>query len=281
MSSAVLFDIEHGSVVDGPGIRTTVFFKGCNLRCAWCHNPESQSASPQMLFFADKCRSCGRCKAVCTSPDNCTLCGKCADVCAAGAKRLCGYEMPVEEIVRNVLLDTPFYGHDGGVTVSGGECMLQIDALEELLIKCRQNGVHTAVDTAGNVPWEYFERVLPYTDLFLYDIKAVTPSLHEKYTGVGNARILANFDALVTHGADILVRVPLIPSVNDTETELAAFAALFAKYPSVPVEVLPYHRLGESKAAALGLDVTRFDVPDGAAVGEARKKMLGGKAQSI
>lgn len=160
----MIFDIQRGSCVDGPGIRTTVFFKGCNLRCKWCHNPESQSKNKQILFYKDKCTGCGKCKTVCRySFKKCDFCGECAFSCPNAAKELCGKDYGVDEVLKEILKDKDFYNvSGGGVTFSGGECMLQIDFLFEILKKCKENGIHTAVDTAGNVAWEYFERILPY-----------------------------------------------------------------------------------------------------------------------
>ena len=178
---AIIFDVERNSFVDGPGIRKTVFFKGCNLSCAWCHNPESQSMAPQMLYYRDKCTGCGKCQKVCPTPEQCTLCGKCTIFCLVDARKVCGKDYTVEEVWKEIEKDIPFYQNsDGGVTFSGGECMLQVDFLVELLKKCRENGVHTAVDTAGHVGFERFEKVLPYTDLFLYDIKCFDTEKHRK-----------------------------------------------------------------------------------------------------
>ena len=156
-----IFDISRASLVDGPGIRTTVFFKGCNLRCAWCHNPESQSARAQMLVYQNKCTGCGKCKEKCPHDlESCNLCGKCALYCPHDAREICGKEYTVDEVLKEILKDKTFYDNSGGgVTFSGGECMLQIDFLEELLKACKQNGIHTAVDTAGHVPFDYFERI--------------------------------------------------------------------------------------------------------------------------
>ena len=193
MKTATLFDIERNSFVDGPGIRTTVFFKGCNLKCAWCHNPESQSTKPQMMFYRDKCTGCGKCKEICPTPDNCILCGKCTFYCPVDARKVCGKEYTVDEVFSEIIKDKSYYENSGGgVTFSGGECMLQIDFLAEILKKCKENGIHTAVDTAGHIPFESFKKILPYTDLFLYDIKIFDTQKHKQYVGVGNELILEN-----------------------------------------------------------------------------------------
>ena len=153
---AMIFDIQRNSFVDGPGIRTTVFFKGCNLKCKWCHNPESQSAKRQMMFYADKCTGCGKCKEVCPNGlKSCGFCGKCELYCPNDARKICGREYTVDEVFAEIVKDKSFYDNSGGgATFSGGECMLQPDFLCEILKKCKENGIHTAVDTAGNVPWE-------------------------------------------------------------------------------------------------------------------------------
>lgn len=263
-TTGMVFDIAHSSFVDGPGLRTTVFFKGCNLRCDWCHNPESQSHAPCKMFYADKCIGCGACKSVCPSPKKCLLCGRCGDVCPTGAVSVCGKWRSVRDILSEVLRDRDFYGLDGGVTFSGGECMLQIDFLETLLKACKERGLHTCVDTAGNVPFALFERVLPFTDLFLYDIKAVSPEKHLAWTGADNAQLLSNFKRLYALGVKILVRVPVIPERNGDMEKMRKIAEFLAGYPEVPVELLAYHRLGESKYAGLGLsaDGHNFTVPD-------------------
>ncbi len=259
---ALIFDIQRGSYVDGPGIRTTVFFKGCNLRCKWCHNPESRSTSAQILFYKDKCISCGKCAQVCPHGlKKCTLCGKCETFCPTSARKLCGVLYTPDEIVSEILKDKPYYGNSGGVTFSGGECMLNVGFLEECLRLCKSSGVNIAVDTAGNVKWASFERVLPLTDLFLYDVKCVSPDLHVLGTGADNRLILDNLAKLSRSGAKIIVRVPLIPGFNDDEREFVKIADLLSGLNIVKVEVLPYHSMGEHKWAAAGLSPTRYRVP--------------------
>ena len=260
----LIFDIQRGSFVDGPGIRTTVFFKGCNLACKWCHNPESQSGKKQMLFYKDKCTGCGKCKQVCPySLEKCDFCGKCALFCPNDAREICGKEYTVEEILKEILKDKSFYETSGGgVTFSGGECMLQIDFLEEILFKCKKNGIHTAVDTAGNVTWEYFEKILPYTDLFLYDVKAYSNDLHKEGTGISNRLILENLEKLSDcFQGDIIVRIPIIPTYNTADTELNLIANFLKKLKIKSVELLPYHAMGEHKWQATGLELNPYPVP--------------------
>ena len=264
MSAATIFDIQRNSYVDGPGIRTTVFFKGCNLRCAWCHNPESQNPKREMLFYKDKCIGCGKCKEKCpNSLEKCDFCEKCTIFCPRDAREICGREYTAEEVLKIILKDKSFYdASGGGVTFSGGECMLQIDFLEEILRLCKENGIHTAVDTAGHVPYDYFERILPYTDLFLYDVKCLDSEKHKKFVSVSNARILENLEKLLAAGASVLVRIPVIPEVNDSAEEMKAVSAFLRKRNNSPrVELLPYHRMGEHKYEALGKEATLFDVP--------------------
>ncbi len=263
MDKGLIFDIQHASFVDGPGVRTTVFFKGCNLRCAWCHNPESQGAEREMLYYRDTCTDCGKCREVCQNGlEGCTLCGKCEAYCPSHARTVCGKEMTVDMVLSEVVKDKAFYENSGGgVTFSGGECMLQIDFLEALLRACRENGIHTAVDTAGYVPYTSFERILPFTDLFLYDIKIATDALHKKYIGVSNKLILKNLRRLSESGANILIRIPVIGGVNDSDEEMNKIAELLRGIRHTGVELLPYHALGEHKYAALGKESYAFAPP--------------------
>ena len=262
---ATIFDIQRASYVDGPGIRTTVFFKGCNLHCAWCHNPESQASDVQMLFYSDKCTDCGRCREKCPNATlSCTLCGRCTLFCPNEAREICGRQYTVDEALSIVMKDRTFYANSGGgVTFSGGECMLQIDFLETILRACRENGIHTAVDTAGCVRYEYFERILSVTDLFLYDVKCIDDALHQRYVGVSNELILSNLKRLLHAGANVWVRIPVIGGVNDNEDEMKRIRDFLDGCPTpLRIELLPYHAMGEHKYAALGKEVTRFSVPD-------------------
>lgn len=264
MKTGMIFDIQRASYVDGPGIRTTVFFKGCNLRCKWCHNPESQSAAPQMLFYKDKCTGCGKCREECPHQlISCDLCGRCTVYCPHSAREICGKEYTVDEIMRIVQRDKAYYGQSGGgITCSGGECMLQPDFLAAFLSSCNQDGIHTAVDTAGDVPWSSFEKVLPFTDLFLYDVKCVTESLHIAGTGCSNIRILENLQHLSDICGDrILIRVPVIPGYNDSIEEMAKIADFVKHVHCRGVELLPYHRMGEHKYDALGMTASVYDIP--------------------
>ena len=243
--TAVLFDIQRNSYVDGPGIRTTVFFKGCNLRCAWCHNPESQSPLPQVMREANKITECGK-------------------------------EYTVDGVMREIRKDKPFYeASGGGVTFSGGECMLQMDFLEEILRECKKNGIHTAVDTAGHVPFESFERILPYTDLFLYDVKCYDSDKHKKYTGVGNGLISENLGKLLHADKSVWVRIPVIPTVNDSVEEMTAIRHFFDTYGQPEkIELLPYHAMGEHKYAAIGRCANVFFAPSNEKIAELKRIFL-------
>jgi len=272
---AKIFEIKRFAVHDGDGIRTTVFFKGCSLKCVWCHNPEGISAKSKLAYYAHKCISCGECLSVCPTSahtiengkhafnrEKCIACGRCVEACLGNALTLYGRETTVEELLPILLQDKEFYNHsDGGVTFSGGECMLQIDFLEEILKVCKANGVHTAVDTAGNVSWEHFEKILPYTDLFLYDVKCFSEDLHKDGTGVSNRLILENLQKLSENKAEIVVRIPVIPEFNGNDYEMQKIADYLKNLRIGKVELLPYHAMGEHKWAAIGKKTTRFSVP--------------------
>lgn len=262
---ATIFDIERNSFVDGPGIRTTVFFKGCNLKCKWCHNPESQAPEKEMMLYKDKCIGCGKCREVCPNHlKKCDFCGKCELFCAADARRICGKEYTVDEVLSEILKDKSFYEtSDGGATFSGGECMLQIDFLCELLKKCKENGIHTAVDTAGNVPWKYFEFIIPYTDMFLFDVKCISENLHIAGTGASNRLIIENLTTLSSvFKGGIFIRIPVIGSFNDTKEEMNKIKEFLNNINFDKIELLPYHNMGNNKYTALNRVLPDYIVPD-------------------
>ncbi len=245
-----IFDIQRFSIYDGPGIRTNVFLKGCNLRCLWCHNPESQSMKNELMLNKDKCVGCGECEKICgnTFTENCTACGRCVNVCAHGAREIKGETVSASDVVKQVLRDREFYRTSGGgVTLSGGEPLLQADFAAEILSQCRENGISTAIETALNVKWETVEKVLPYLDLVLCDIKCIDEKKHIELTGVSNRQILENAQKLKKSGVKVIFRTPVVPGCNDDEIEkIAEFCDGFE------YEILAYHKTGCGKYASLG-----------------------------
>jgi pyruvate formate lyase activating enzyme len=263
----LIFDIRKFSLHDGPGIRTTVFFKGCPLSCWWCHNPESQSAGREVMLWEARCVRCGECAKACpieaidaeegrfvTDREVCIVCQQCMDACASEARALVGEKFTVDQVMEQIERDVAFFEESGGgVTFSGGEPMVQRSFLRELLMACKAKEIHTAVDTSGYTPWEALHSIMPYTDLFLYDIKLFEDSRHRHYTGVPNGLILHNLQALANHGARIWVRVPVIPGINDDAENLEAIAQFVSGLPAVErIDLLPYHGSAAGKYARLG-----------------------------
>lgn len=264
---ATIFSIQRNSLLDGPGIRTTVFFKGCNLKCKWCHNPESQRQEKEILYYENKCNHCQRCRGLTVEDKN--------FICFNSAKEICGKEYTIDELMAEIIKDKVFYeASHGGVTFSGGECMLQINFLTEILKRCKECGIHTAVDTAGNLPWKYFETILPYTDLFLYDIKAVSEKLHIEGTGVSNKTILCNLKRLSdNYVGEIIIRIPIIPGFNANSEEIKSIYDFIDDIKHKSVELLPYHRMSEHKYKALNMSFTDYSLPNEVDI-EFYKKML-------
>lgn len=252
----LIFNIMRYSISDGPGIRTTVFLKGCPLSCLWCHNPEGQSPHKELIIRRDRCIQCGACLASCPvagGEDSCRLCGKCAEVCCSGTRELVGREHTVPEALAEIEKDIVFYDESGGgVTFSGGEPLFQGDFLLALLQACKEQGIHTALDTTGFAPFSLLAAVSQYTDLFLYDLKLMDKVEHLKYTGVPNEGILSNLSRLAQGHQNVAVRVPIIPGITDTPGNLEAMAAFLKPIPIRQVEILPYHNTAETKYQRLG-----------------------------
>lgn len=276
--SAIIFDIQKFSIHDGPGIRTVVFLKGCPLRCLWCHNPESHSVQPELFFNLTKCTSCGKCVEACPqqahriTPDGrhefdrtrCVVCGKCAELCPASALELCGKSMFVSEVLASVLKDRPYYENsDGGMTLSGGEPMMQFKFTYALCETARRTpGIpNIAMETCGFASEEHYRQILPLIDLFLFDIKTLDKEKHQRYTGVPLEPILRTMRFLDKSGAKLSLRCPLIPRLNDSETELKRIAELANTLHKVrSIDLEPYHPLGEAKSQRLG-KVPEFTAP--------------------
>lgn len=266
-----IFDIKKFAIHDGDGIRTTVFFKGCPLRCVWCHNPEGISFKGELQYIENKCLNCGICVKACDygahrmenlthkfNRNLCVSCGKCAKNCLGEALIYCGREMTVDEVVAIVLEDKEFYlNSGGGVTLSGGECLCQADFCAELLKKLKEYNINCNIDTCGYVDKSAIDKVLPYTDVFLYDIKHIDSELHKKYTGVPNEKIIENLKYINSLKKDIEVRIPLIPDVNDDANTIGKIGELLGGLDMVKkVKILPYNNLAGSKYEILGLENT-------------------------
>jgi pyruvate formate lyase activating enzyme len=265
----VIFNIQRFSTEDGPGIRTTVFMKGCPLHCLWCHNVEGINPKPEIVWHDTRCIGCLSCieacpnKAILKSPgglvtdrEKCTACGKCAEACTAKSRELIGKTVTVEDVFDEVIRDRVFYDtSSGGVTASGGEPTAQPDFVANLFSKCNSIGIHTALDTCGYVKWQALERVLEFTDLVLYDLKEIDPRRHEKHTGVSPVLIWENARRIAELGKPMWVRTPIVPGYTDTEENIREIAELCEDLGNVMrLDLLPYHRFGEPKYKRLGLD---------------------------
>ena len=272
--TANISNISRTSLHDGPGIRTVVYFKGCGLRCAWCHNPETLDAKKEILYTPIKCVHCGKCVEVCPSHhiidgndmvflrEGCEKCGRCAEICPSGALSIVGKQMTVGEVVCEIRKDAHYYKQSGGgVTLSGGECLLQADFCAELLRECKKEGIHTAIESALFVPWKNIEKVLPYCDFIFADFKIADIEKHKYYTGQDNRRILENLQGIVSFAPNkVTVRIPLIPGINDSKHDITTFAEKLKPFANklCGIEVLRYNTLAESKYIQIGKEYTDF-----------------------
>ena len=271
----IIFDIQRYSIHDGPGIRTIVFFKGCSLRCSWCSNPESQSNLPEIMWLENSCIHCRKCEDLCPEGafsetveglkhidrNLCTRCGICDENCYADAMKLVGRYVTVSEVMEEVEKDKSFYNESGGgITLSGGEPLLQPEFASKLLRESKLRGFNTVVETAGYVPWKNFKRVVSDVDLYLYDIKSMDSEIHKRYGGFPNELILDNLKKLSLLGASVLIRVPIIPGVNDSTKNIRLTAEFAKSLNAKGVELLEYHRLGVAKHRRLGKDYAMDEI---------------------
>ncbi|SHJ54838.1 trans-4-hydroxy-L-proline dehydratase activase [Paramaledivibacter caminithermalis] len=274
MTQGIIFNIQKYSIHDGPGIRTTVFLKGCPLECWWCHNPESQKVKQQFIFWHNKCIGCMDCEKVCperaisfnkngfyNDKSKCKFCEKCAEICPSGALELVGKKSSLDDVIKEVEKDRVFYEQSGGgVTFSGGEPLVQIDFLDSLLCASKQKGLHTAVDTSGYTSWGNIERIKDKVDLFLYDIKHMDDEKHKIYTGVSNQLILENLKKLALDGKKIWVRVPIIPSINDDDLNIQRTCEYISSLNLRDVFILPYHNIAVDKYKRLNMGYRISDI---------------------
>jgi len=266
LADGIVFNIQRYSIHDGPGIRTTVFLKGCPLSCWWCQNPESQLSGQEMIFWGDRCIGCGACSTICpsdaiqikngiplTEKEKCILCGKCIEKCPALAREMIGEKLTIEEVIKEIEKDLVFYEESGGgVTFSGGEPLGQSEFLEGLLNGCREKKIHTAVDTSGYISWEILNKINSKVDLFLYDLKIMDNERHKKYTGISNEIILENLKKLSSVHHNISVRFPVIPGINDDYQNIRETGEFLSPLKITQVNLLPYHYIGIDKYRRLG-----------------------------
>jgi pyruvate formate lyase activating enzyme len=264
-----VFNIQRYSIHDGPGIRTTVFFKGCPLKCLWCHNPESQNFNKELVQYKDRCINCGYCIKACKmdaieNKENCILCENCCEECPTNSRVMLGKEMTINEILQEVEKDRAFYDQSkGGVTLSGGEPLSQGEFLLSLVKELKMKSFHITIDTSGYAPWENIEELLPYVDLFLYDLKIVNEEKHKFYTGVSNKIIIDNLRKLAKTGTDIYIRIPIIPTINDGDEDIKDFLQILKEIGGFEhINFLPYHNISTEKYNRLNLEYKIADIKE-------------------
>lgn len=274
MKIGTIFNIQKYSIHDGPGIRTTIFFKGCPLNCLWCHNPESQDINKQIIFSPQKCIACGECYEGCTNkaliPQNskiirnkekCNLCGSCTENCVTEAMEMIGEEITLKKLMKEIKKDMVFYEESGGgATFSGGEPLIQSRFLRSILKECKKLGIHTTLDTSGYGPWEVLKELCDDVDLFLYDIKHINDSRHIELTGLSNKCIIENLKKLVAYGKNIWIRAPIIPSINDDKENIKGIGELMNSLSLEEIFILPYHNIGTDKYQSLGRNYNLSDI---------------------
>jgi pyruvate formate lyase activating enzyme len=263
--NGLVFDTKKFAVDDGPGIRTTVFLKGCPMRCLWCHNPEGQTSVPELMYRHKKCIGCNECVSACPNQalfsyrrklginrKICNVCGVCAEKCPSGALEIVGKKLSIEEVMKEICKDSVFYEESGGgITLSGGEPLMQIDFASAILRECRKRNIRTAVDTCGCVSSKAIEKIKDRVDLFLYDLKIMDDEKHKKYTGKSNKQILRNFKILAENRNDLLVRLPVIPGINDDSKNIQMVADFMLSCGATRICLLSYHRSGIEKYRSL------------------------------
>jgi pyruvate formate lyase activating enzyme len=265
----IVFDIQRFALHDGPGIRTTVFLKGCPLHCVWCCNPESVKSSPQLAFIEKNCSMCRNCITACkenvfsfcgenlkTDFSNCNLCGDCIEACDTGALKLFGYRLSADAVIAEVIKDISFYNNSGGgLTLSGGEPLAQPDFAIEILEGAKKYNIHTCVETSGFVNKNLILKTIPFIDMYLFDFKIASESMHQKYTSAGNRMILENLELLIKNGCSLILRCPIVPGINNDDMHFKSIAELSRKYPGLKgVELMPYHNWGIDKYKQIGVE---------------------------
>lgn len=276
MNTAMVMEIQRYCIHDGPGIRTTVFLKGCHMKCSWCHNPESQSKEPEMMFFESSCINCRQCETICqrgahyftdgnhkVKVELCKTCNKqelCKAICCTESMKLCGKIMTTKEVLREVMRDRDCYSENGGVTFSGGEPLIQYEFLQEIMKCCKKAGISICLDTSLNVMWKSIAYVIPYVDLYLIDIKCMNEEQHIALTGVSNKNLLENIKRLSDLGARMIIRMPIIENINDSEKEMKERRKFLQNMKGIErIDMIPVTNHGSAKYKALGKSISQFN----------------------